>query len=160
MYLFDATYNFNLTKGSLAANNITTEAIRNQLKLIKSELQELEDAIEQRSEIETIDGVMDVLVTTFGMYQMLEAAGAKMQLAETLVGNNNMTKFPRFLVDAEHSLNWYKENYPENEFRIVKSVDSTGANRYMILDENDKVRKPVGYTSVNLQECVGVFQYD
>ena len=90
--LYEDTETFNRISGQY--NEITEQGFLDQLKLIQSELAELEEGLNNSDPIEQLDGCLDVLVTTFGYLQRMESRyGINISGASSLVGENNLSKF-------------------------------------------------------------------
>ena len=65
------------------------------------------------------------------------------------VASNNLTKMPFDLETAIATVEYYKQQGIECKYEYNETYD-----RYVIRDQNNKVRKPLGYVSVDLSDCV------
>ena len=119
-----------------------------QFNLIDEEVGEIHEGLVSSNINEVVDGVIDTLVTTFGMVQKLQNLGIDMTNAMKLIAENNLEKFPGVAETAEETVAYYK-----NKGADVYSMYLPEFKRYVIKDRNQKVRKPVGFESVNLDEC-------
>lgn len=136
------SYNDILAFNTLASNIINDpKKIDNQLSYIFEELAETIAAVEVGDSVEFIDGVCDIWVTTVGLLQVAEACGFNVEAAIKRVDANNASKFPaygaplRYLEGQTATLN---EQY----------------QRYVIKDAAGKVKKPIGFVGVDLDDCV------
>lgn len=113
------------------------------LSLIFEELTEAIEAYEERDKAELIDGCADILVTAMGLAQVLEKAGFDVEKAVKKVAQNNLTKY----IDASE----------EGGMVIPTEYTSTYNDKYKVIvlkDSNGKIRKPPGFQSVVLNDCV------
>ena len=151
--LYEDTETFNRIPGNL--ENITEKKITNQLKVILSEVIELKEGIETNDLVESVDGCIDVLVTVFGMMQMLERTyGIDFTKACELVAANNLEKYiPEGYTDSREIVERTLQMY-EDIGQPVQAVLDKDSGCYYFVDANGKVRKPFGFTPVNLAECI------
>ena len=122
--------------------------LRNQFNLIDEEVDEISQGLLNSNITEVVDGVIDTLVVTLGMVQKLQNLGIDMTKAMKLIAENNLEKFPRVAETAEETVEYYK-----NKGTDIYSTYLPEFKRYVIKDRNQKVRKPVGFESVDLTEC-------
>ena len=94
-----------------------------------------------------LDGVCDILYTVFALPRELEALGYDMFGAFETVCENNSTKFVKTASEAEMSVRHYQSKGIE-----CKSIYNEKYNCYSIVDGNNKVRKPIDYKSVELEQ--------
>lgn len=143
------SYKLNKAAGKL--NDVKVEDLQNQLKLIQEELNEGVDDLKLKDYIGVLDAYCDLKVTVEGLGMMLESLGFKTQEAAVATARNNDTKFiPVHAVTlVNNTLNKYtsegidcKPEYNE-EFMC-----------YVIKDQNNKIRKPIGFVSNDLSEFV------
>lgn len=142
-----SSYLFNELSGG--AKELTEEAVIGQYNLIKEEFNELTAAIQAKNTTEVLDGCIDILVTTYGLLQKLEALGCNVEEALIDTANNNLTKFPT----SEEAVNVLATiaMYEDQEVK-VKATYNEDHKRYVIRDTNGKVRKPFGYVSNDLSK--------
>lgn len=138
-------FRFNSIAGSFT--NVDRQKLQLQIKLIKEELLELEESVETDNQKETLDGICDVLVTSLGFAQMLTHQGYDVYGALEEVADNNLTKFPSTYDIVVDTFNWFKTEYPD--VTLTASPDQT-KSKWVIKDQNGKVRKPINYESVVL----------
>ena len=127
--------------------------LRNQIKLIEEELKETKKAVMQNDMEKALDGVVDVLVTAFGLAQQLENLGCDVAGAALATSDNNLTKYmpdgpdlPRRI--AEETM------YFKNQGINVKHYISPVSGVVVFKDENDKIRKPSFYVSNDLKAFI------
>lgn len=131
------------------STEITPKHRKQQLSYIKSEVDELQDALDQEDLVEEIDACMDILVTVFGYLGKLESLGARVDVAMVKTADNNLSKFPTTIDEVEQTQRFYKE---------AKKKDTTfGYNpeykRYVIRDMNGKYLKPSSFVENDLSDC-------
>ena len=122
---------------------------KQQLSYIKSEVDELQDALDQEDLVEELDACMDILVTVFGYLGKLEKLGARVDVAMVKTADNNLSKFPTTIDEAEQTQKFYK---------VVKNKDTTfGYNpeykRYVVRDMNGKYLKCKNFIENDLRDC-------
>jgi len=130
------------------AQEITKEAKRQQLKLIKEEVQEIQDALDSDDLTEQLDGCIDSLVTIFGYMLKLERQGADLGKALVKTGQNNLTKFPTDPKVVEDTIEFYKNKGIETKVSLDLMY-----NKWVIRDMSGKYRKPKGFVENDLSDC-------
>ena len=134
------------------SDKLSIQDFKDQLKLIQSELKEMEDGINNNNIEEILDGFLDVFVTNAGIGQKLQRLGVDIYKAARLVADNNYSKFIS------------GNQYPTLE-ATLKNYIGQGVNVYAIYDivsesfvvkraSDDKVMKPIDFKSVNLEEVI------
>lgn len=120
-------------------NNVDEFSIDNQISFIFSELTETITAFEAKDAVEVLDGACDVLVTTVGLLQKLEAAGFNVSEAIKRVNANNMSKY-----------------IPDGQSRQFDSEFTARLNPkhnvWVIRDNSRKIRKPNNFMPVSLTD--------
>lgn len=145
---FADTMLFNIFDGNL--NNVDDAKLIAQMNVVREETKELSDAFDEWDSIGTLDGVVDSMVTIFGLAMQLQAVGFNVQEATRRVAENNLTKFPVYDEKLiEDTIEFYdKQGIVVNYNKIPNS------DRVVFKDANGKVRKPVNYVSVDLTDLV------
>lgn len=138
---------FNLISG--AAYRYNKVDLNNQLLLIKEEVDEIAEGIREDNEVEILDGAVDTLFVVLGFIQKLKMAGFMTYEAMQRVAKNNLTKFPKDTETVLKSIEHYREQGINCTAEYNEEFDC-----YVIRDQNDKVRKPLGYKSVDISDCV------
>lgn len=141
------TYMGNEISGQYA--KLTKVDFQNQVEIIRSEFQELVDGVETENNLEILDGAVDLLVTTLGMIRKLKEAGFNVDRAMEKVGMNNLTKFPTSLTVVDDSVKMYADKGV-----TIRPVFSHHYDRWALMDEGDKYKKPVGFKDVDLTDCL------
>lgn len=132
------------------AMKINKEGLYEAVKIIQSELDELKyKGIDCDNPVEILDGAVDVWVTVFGILAKLETAGYDVAGAVKQTDMNNLTKFTTDIEVVKQSV----EYYAEQGITITPTFHKP-AGRYILLDENNKYRKPVGFVSNDLSAFV------
>lgn len=143
----DDCYRFNQVAGK--HNKVSLQDIRKQCELIKEEAQETMDAASLNNPTEVLDGVVDVLVTAFGLLQKLQEAGFDVSTALEDTAINNMTKYPLQETTARMTVDYYARKGED----VQVSFDEV-SELYVIKNKNGKVMKPVGFVPNDLSGCV------
>jgi len=120
-----------------------------QLTLIEEEVQEIKEGLHENNVLETLDGVVDVLVVTLGMLQKLEALGVDTTKALKDTAENNLTKYPADIATAVASQKYLAKQGVEATVEYNPKYDL-----YVLKDKNQKVRKPWDFQSNDLTECI------
>lgn len=144
-YAESKIFEFNRIAGNFIS--VDKQKLQNQIKLIKEELRELEEAVETDNCKETLDGINDVLVTALGFAQMLEHQNYDVHGGLSEVAENNLTKFPSTYDIVADTIKWYETEYPD--VVLTPSYDQD-RSVWVIKDQNGKVRKPINYEGVVL----------
>lgn len=122
--------------------------LRNQAERIREELNECFEGLDNNDPKELLDGIVDVMVTAFGLMQQMENAGFDVLGAMQKIAQNNLTKFPASKEIAEYSAKEY-------EAKGEPCYVSQRGQRYCVKRiSDDKVMKPIGYKSVDISKCV------
>lgn len=129
--------------------------LRPLVKKIQEELDEFEDALNNKDVKEILDARTDLQVYLDQLTTSLEAAGVDVKLAEELVCTNNAEKYSTSydFIEAKY-LEW-KENdvWFFNKLRIDGNVHN-GISYFCLKDEDNKVRKFKDFPKVDLKPCV------
>lgn len=146
-YLFDKSFEACRIAGQ--HKEISDADKLRQLTYIKSEVQELEDAVHAQDLVEQLDACVDILVTVFGFMQKLESQGAMLAKSMLKTADNNLSKFPTDREIAEKSVGFY-----ESQKKITCTIHyDPVTQRYVIRDSQGKYRKPFGFVENDLSDC-------
>jgi hypothetical protein len=140
---YESVYKFNDIAGNLSYVDVAS--IEAQIKIIKEEVGELDYACGSENATELLDGACDAFVTVVGLLQKMEKAGFKVDEALTIVNENNLNKFPKTISNAEldaYTWNLWSVKYNKHH------------DCFVLKDDNDKIRKPAGFVSVDLMDCL------
>ena len=77
------------------------------LKLIREEMRELEEAVQNKDYVETVDALADITYVVFGMAARI---GIDLDKAFNLVHDNNMSKLCKTEDEAQRSVSFYEQN--------------------------------------------------
>lgn len=145
---------FNIISGQ--AEKVTPEDLRNQMKIISEEIFELEADIASGNAVGEVGETLDVLFTAYGLVQKaeelvkrLKAKGVDTDKAMRIIAKANLSKFPSIYKEAEESKEFYKTKGIE-----VKISHNETYDVYVLMDENNKVRKSVDFIKADLISCV------
>lgn len=131
----------------------TKKDLKEQLELIKEELNETIRDLEANDYVGVLDGYTDLMVTVAGLGSQLDAAGFATVEALSATSANNLTKFVEFH-DDETILNTL-ELYADKNIPIV-AERNLEHETIVFKDMQNKVRKPYGFVSNDLTEFVPV----
>ena len=122
--------------------------LKNQVRLITEESKELKDTFEMGEPlINTLQELTDVLVVSFGLLEQFRKLNYDVDGALLAVADCNLSKFTKDRDEAWKSMEEYHDT------GVDVTVDYNEDYKvYVIKDTNDKVRKPIGFKKVNLEE--------
>lgn len=118
------------------------------LKLIREEMKELEQAVQDNDYVETVDALMDILYVVYGMSCRI---GIDADKAFDLVHENNMSKLCKTEEDAQESVKYYMANkeklgYDSPNYR--KAPDNV---HWVVFNESTKkILKSIKWQPVDL----------
>lgn len=134
---------FNRIAGNF--DNVDEASLAAQIKVVVEEVAELNDAFSDKNAVEMLDGVCDAFVTVAGLMQKMEVAGFNVDEALKRVCENNLEKFPKTIpIPAAAS-------YFDNKWQVKYN---SKYDCYVLKDQNGKIRKPLGFQSVVLDDLV------
>ena len=145
--IYDKTKAFNDIAGN--SGKLDEDGIRVQYKVIVEEVSEIGEGIDANDAKELLDGVIDSFVTLCGLATKLEALGYDMQTAAFDTCMNNLSKFPESEQVAIDTVAMYAEQGIQTSYYFNETY-----GKYVILDTNGKIRKPVGFVSNDLSHCI------
>ncbi len=138
---------FNKIAGVFDTEDCAGKQIERAIHIFKSECKETIDAYHDKDSVELLEGVCDVFVTLSGLMQTMQHLGFDVEEALKRVCDNNLEKFPQA-----------PETGPSAAQMLFLQPDGTTAtyhqpaNCYVYKDKNGKVKKPVGFKPVELQD--------
>lgn len=120
--------------------------------LLKEELDETVKAVEDKNNVEILDGACDIFVVLIGFMKVLENAGFRVNPAVDAVCDNNATKILVSREDAAKSVAYHAVKGVD---AYVDTVTIYGETYYSVRRSADgKGLKPHNFKPVNLQEYV------
>lgn len=134
---------------NLAGDNLTKQGFINQQKVLLEEVKEIDEGIENNDIVEILDGVVDTLYVALGQLYKLEQLGCDVKGAIKRVGEDNISKFPSSEEIAAASVSFYNSKNVN-----VHWTHNEDYSRYVLKDENNKVRKPVNFIPTDLTQYV------
>lgn len=140
-------YKFNILAGK--DKLVSLQDLKEQLALVQEEVQEIADGLDSNNPVEVLDGLVDVYVVLDGLKQKLENLGFDVPEASYRVAQNNLTKFPISKENAEET----KQMYLDKEIDVIVEYNQV-FERWVVKDQQGKVRKPIGFESVELDDLV------
>lgn len=150
-YWLEEAYNDNFVFNDLAGNTnkLSLKDIDNQTKLIEEETKELREAVNSNDPVEVLDAVVDLYVVLDGLTSKLVALGFDVSTALKQTIENNLSKFPT----TENTVKATVDAYAADDIQTTVSFNESH-QRFAIKDQNGKIRKPVGFVSNDLSNCV------
>ena len=149
--LFNDTDKFNRIAG--AYNNLSRESFDNQLKIIQEEYEEFVEGHERQDLVETVDGLVDNLITLFGYQRTLEEKyGIDFSAIMQKIAENNLSKFvPRDdPMTVSKTIGMYLD-----KGTLAKSEYNEEYNVFVIRDAvTNKVKKPINFVPVDITKEV------
>ena len=149
--LDDETWLFNEIAGS--NKELTLQAFKNQLKFIQEEVKEIEEGLEKQDITEVLDGVVDTLVTTYGMLSKLAALGIDTKEAQQRISDNNLSKYPEY---SDEVVGKTLEMYEAKGIDIYgQTVFESSSGKELCVfgrGDNNKIVKPYGFQAVDLPD--------
>lgn len=127
--------------------------IKNQVSLITEEAKELLEAFnltgytDGADYLDVLQELTDVLVVSFGLLEQFRKLNYDVDGALLAVADCNLSKFTKDRGEAWKSM----EDYHDTGVDVTVDYNED-YKVYVIKDTNDKVRKPVGFKKVNLEE--------
>lgn len=136
---------FNVIAGKTGVPS--ADDLKNQVKLITEEAKELLEAFESEALINTLQELTDVLVVSFGLLEQFRKLNYDVDGVLLAVADCNLSKFTKSGSTATES----SYDYINNGTLVDLSYNDEHSV-WVIKDKNDKVRKPVDFKKVNLEE--------
>jgi len=155
--LEDAFYDvsfFNKAFGGVPENGLNPESDEffskalNQSKLVLEEAKELVESAEGRDGVNLLKEACDVIVTIFGLIDLLEKSGYDFEAAMECVNDNNLSKMLDDEEDAQDTAKYHKASGVDC---YVESKDIDGCKYYFVRRSADgKLLKPVDYKKADV----------
>jgi hypothetical protein len=139
-------YAFNNIAGNF--ENVDAASIDAQIKVVVEEVKELEKAFAEKNSVEMLDGVCDAFVTVAGLMQKMQKAGFNVNKAIERVCLNNMEKYPTQMLGKD-----FDEYYHQKGWHVLYNSEY---DCYVLKDKSGKIRKPLGFKSVEISDLVPV----
>jgi len=148
----DNVFQFN----EIAGNNtkVSIQDFKAQQKCLIEEVNEISEGLANSNLEKVLDGVVDVLYVAIGMLIKLEELGIDTEVALQRIGENNLSKFPEYSKEISDKT---FEQYKLQGVNLVENLAFTAnyPNGIMVFtDDNSKIRKPYGFSSVTLNDLV------
>lgn len=125
------------------------ESIDNQIKLVEEETKEVREAFDTGDYLELTKETIDLLYVSIGLLSKLEVLGIDVGHAMKEVAKNNLSKFPA----SEELANKTLADFTSKGIKCNISYDED-YEVFVIKDENQKVRKPLGYKKADISKFV------
>lgn len=105
-----------------------------------------------KPKLEILDGGCDVTVTFSALVTMLESKGFNLSKASELIQENNDSKLFSCFEDAQREAQLMQDQLGQPIVVCESVVD--GVSFYCLKDENNKVRKKVGFVGVDIEHLL------
>jgi predicted HAD superfamily Cof-like phosphohydrolase len=131
--------------------DINPKLVNYRISLINEEAAELNDAIENKNFVETIDALSDILYVVYGAFT---AFGINADEAFDIVHQSNMSKLCKTEEDAIETVNRYKNETPQryDSPNYRKADDNI---HWVVYNESTmKILKNYKYTSVDFSSLI------
>ena len=118
------------------------------MDLIREEMRELEEAVEQKNIVEVRDALADILYVVYGMQDTLGIDGDN---DYSIVHNSNMSKFCVSEEEATKTVHSYQERYNKGEVPYDSPYTHflKNQNKWVVKNRSTgKVLKSINYTPV------------
>jgi len=151
---FEKTINFNKSFNvptfETVQNNIFTEnpkLVEFRLKLIREEVQELEEAVKNHDMAETIDALADILYVVYGAGVSL---GINLDKAFNIVHESNMSKMCKTEEIAKRTVEKYKDDYKMKKHPYDSPDYKPSKSGFIVYNKSTgKVLKSIEYNAVD-----------
>ncbi len=153
---FEKVVDFNLNFGVLNSPNLKPnpnvfddpKLVDFCMRLIREEMNELEQAVKEKDFTETIDALTDLTYVIFGMAARL---GISLDAAFNLVHENNMSKLCKTEEEAKESVEYYIKNKDKLGYDSPNYRKAYDNKHWVIYNESTKkVLKSIKWTPVDL----------
>lgn len=138
---YQSVKKFSEIAGVLDNPNYDTVDLYNSLAF--EELSESITALEEDNPVEVLDGAIDEFYIVCGKLAILDKMGFNVEEALKRVCDNNLSKFPS---TEDNKTNTWSPEYTAHFNKKHKVL--------VLKDKNGKIRKPDGFVSVDLSDCV------
>jgi len=120
------------------------------MALIREEVKELEEAVQNHDMIETFDALSDILVVVYGMGASL---GVNLDAGMHLVNESNMSKSCSSEQEAIDTVEWYKKNESRYDSPTYRKAD-TGDYWIVYNESTHKILKSINWKLVNFEDLL------
>lgn len=148
-YTFDNMYEDVKAFNNLAGGKTSKDSFIAQVKCLVEEVNETVQGVEDNDVVAILDGAIDTIYVAMGILHKLEQLGVNIHKASNQVCENNLTKFPTSEYEATETVKFYN-----NTNVNVHYVFNHDYSKYVIKDENGKVRKPFNFIPTDLSSYV------
>jgi predicted HAD superfamily Cof-like phosphohydrolase len=149
-----------LNSGSPSAKLVFHEQpklVNGALALIREEVRELEEAVQQEDMVETLDALGDILVVTYGMAYRL---GYNADEVYDMIHKSNMSKFCTSEEEAQQTVEKYLREYEagSSPYATPAYRQSKDKTRWIVYNQDTgKILKNMNYRAVDLTSVVPAF---
>ncbi len=140
-----------LEKPSSSIYNNDPKLVKLRMDLIREEVKELEDAVQDHDLVETVDALADILYVVYGMGASF---GVNMDEAFKLVHESNMSKLCVSEEEAKETVTWYEKEYADGRLPYDSASYRKSKNdKYWVVynKSSGKVLKSINYHPVDLK---------
>lgn len=148
-YTFDNMYEDVKAFNNLAGGKTSKDSFVAQVKCLVEEVNETVQGVEDNDVVAILDGAIDTIYVALGILQKLEELGIDISKASNQVCEDNLLKFPHKLEDAVETVKFYNNKNVNVYYEFNEDY-----GKYVIKDENSKVRKPFNFVPTDLSDYV------
>jgi predicted HAD superfamily Cof-like phosphohydrolase len=131
--------------------NVDTKLVNYRLSLINEEVKELNEAIQNKDFIETIDALTDILYVVYGGFS---AFGIDADKAFDIVHQSNMSKLCKIEEDAIETVKRYKNEIPQR-YDSPKYKKANDGIHWVVYNESTmKILKNYKYIPPNFNSLI------
>lgn len=124
--------------------------VKLRLSLINEEVKELNEAVDNKDFVETIDALADILYVVYGAGASF---GIDLDKAFNIVHDSNMSKLCKTEEEAKETVEWYVKNDPRYDSPAYRK-GLTGDYWVVYNKSSGKILKSVNYTAADFKNML------
>lgn len=124
------------------------------MDLIREEVKELEEAVEEKDILETVDALGDILYVVYGMGVSI---GVDLDEAFRLIHDSNMSKLCKSEEEAVQTVEWYQKEFDEGRLAYDSPawrLSDDGQYWVVYNKSTGKILKSINYHPVDLKPVI------
>lgn len=126
------------------------QTVDNRLKRVEEEVAEMRAGVDSKDPQEILDGIIDILVTAYGVKQVIAASGYNVESAEQVIAENNLSKVTLVSGLATETAMMYTL---KGEECYVRATSYNGQVWYSVIRKSDgKFMKLLGHVKPDLSQ--------
>lgn len=133
------------------------QTVDNRLKRVEEEVAEMRAGVDSKDPQEILDGIIDILVTAYGVKQVIAASGYNVESAEQVIAENNLSKVT---LDQQLALDSAVSYTLKGEECYVRATSYNGKVWYSVIRKADgKFMKLLGHVKPDLSQYLPLGAY-